>query len=92
LETNANATFFILNREQKTAFTNQVRTPSCICAGILKQYMGTRNQVGIGMSYRPARLHIDWRNRFHGMDSWASNTVSLKYRLRFLTVITYLTT
>ncbi len=26
-------------------------------AGILEQSMGTRNQVGIGLSYRPARLH-----------------------------------
>ncbi len=25
-------------------------------AGIFKQYMGARNQVGIGLSYRPARL------------------------------------
>jgi hypothetical protein len=39
-------------------------------AGILKQSMGTRNLVGIGLSYRPARLHrlaefIPW-NRFLG--------------------------
>jgi hypothetical protein len=27
------------------------------CAGIFKQYMGARNRVGIGLSYRPARLH-----------------------------------
>jgi hypothetical protein len=27
------------------------------CAGILKQSVGARNQVGIGLSYRPARLH-----------------------------------
>ncbi len=26
-------------------------------AGIFKQSMGARNQVGIGLSYRPARLH-----------------------------------
>jgi hypothetical protein len=38
------------------------------CAGILEQSMGARNRVGIGLSYRPARLHrlaelIPW-NRF----------------------------
>jgi hypothetical protein len=27
-------------------------------AGISKQSMGARNRVGIGLSYRPARLHI----------------------------------
>jgi hypothetical protein len=26
-------------------------------AGIFKQSMGARNHVGIGLSYRPARLH-----------------------------------
>jgi hypothetical protein len=26
-------------------------------AGIIEQSMGARNQVGIGLSYRPARLH-----------------------------------
>ncbi len=39
-------------------------------AGIFKQYMGARNQVGIGLSYQPARLHslvelVPW-NRFLG--------------------------
>jgi hypothetical protein len=39
-------------------------------AGIFKQSMGARNQVGIGLSYRPARLHslaelVPW-NRFLG--------------------------
>ena len=36
----------------------------CVCvhcalysAGILKQAMGARNRVGIGLSYRPARMH-----------------------------------
>jgi len=38
--------------------------------GIFKQSMGARNRVGIGLSYRPARLHrlaelIPW-NRFLG--------------------------
>jgi hypothetical protein len=40
------------------------------CAGIFKQSMGARNRVGIGLSYRPARLHsvaelVPW-NRFWG--------------------------
>jgi hypothetical protein len=39
-------------------------------ARILKQSMGARNRVGIGLSYRPARLHrlaegIPW-NQFLG--------------------------
>jgi hypothetical protein len=47
--------------------TNYVAHTS-INAGILEQSMGDRNQVGIGLSYRPARLHrlaesILW-NRF----------------------------
>ncbi len=49
------------------------------CAGILEQYMGSRNRVGLGLSYRPARIHrlaesIPW-NRFLGfLKNW-------KYRL-----------
>jgi hypothetical protein len=61
-------------KEFPTAF----KTPSstsrgrlwAIGAGIFKQSMGARNRVGIGLSYRPARLHrlaesIPW-NRFKG--------------------------
>ncbi len=33
--------------------------------------MGARSRVGIGISYRPARLHSGWRNSFLGIDSWA---------------------
>ena len=41
-----------------------------ISAGIFKQSMGARNRVGIGLSYRPAKLHslaelVPW-NRFLG--------------------------
>jgi hypothetical protein len=32
--------------------------------GISEQSMGAKNRAGIGLSYRPARLYIDWRNRF----------------------------
>ena len=39
-------------------------------AGIFKQSMGSRNQVGTGLSYWPARLHR-LRNSFLGIDSWA---------------------
>jgi hypothetical protein len=40
------------------------------CARIFKQFVGSRNPVGIVLSYRPARLHrlaelIPW-NRFLG--------------------------
>jgi hypothetical protein len=31
-------------------------------AGILEQSMGARNREEIGLLYRPARLHIGWRN------------------------------
>ncbi len=40
-------------------------------AGILKQSMGARNRVGIGLLYRPARLHTAWRN----LVSWAPQLV-----------------
>jgi hypothetical protein len=39
-------------------------------AGIFKEFMGARNRGGIGLSYRPARLHrlaeFILRNRFLG--------------------------
>ncbi len=43
---------------------------SLLWAGIFKQSVGARNRIGIGLSYRPARLHwlaefIPW-NRFLG--------------------------
>ncbi len=43
---------------------------SLVGAGIFKKSMGARNRGGIGLSYRPARLHrqaefIPW-NRFLG--------------------------
>jgi hypothetical protein len=45
------------------------------CAGIFKQSMGARNRVGIGLSYRPARLlYIGWQNSFLGIDFWAPST------------------
>ncbi len=36
---------------------------------ILEQSMGARNRVGIGLSYRSARLRIGWRNPLLGIDS-----------------------
>ncbi len=44
--------------------------PALTSAGIFKQSMGTGNRVGIGLSYRPARLHslgelVPW-NQFLG--------------------------
>ncbi len=38
-------------------------------AGIFEQSLGTRNRIGIGLSYRPAS-YIGWRNWFFGIDSW----------------------
>jgi hypothetical protein len=38
-------------------------------AGIFKQSMGTRNRVGIGLSYRPARARICKLLRRPGIDS-----------------------
>jgi hypothetical protein len=35
-----------------------------------KQYMGASNRVGIGLLYRPIRLHS--QNWFLGIESWAS--------------------
>jgi hypothetical protein len=41
-----------------------------VSAGTFKQFMRARNRVGIGLSYRPARLHslseLVHRNRFLG--------------------------
>ncbi len=39
-------------------------------AGILEKSMGARKQVGLGLLYRPTRLHR-LRHRFLGIDSWA---------------------
>jgi hypothetical protein len=53
------------------------------CTGILEQSIGARNRVGIGMSYRPARLHrvaesIPW-NRFLGSKNTVSGIKSTVY-------------
>ncbi len=49
-------------------------------AGILVQFMGARNRVGIGLMYRLVAGYIGWRNRFLGIYSWDpltfKNTVS----------------
>jgi hypothetical protein len=39
------------------------------CAGIFKQSMGARNQVGIGLSHRPARARICKHLWSPGIDS-----------------------
>ncbi len=44
-------------------------------AGIFKEsIMGARYRGGRGLSYRPARLYIGWRNSFLGIDSGAPHT------------------
>ena len=55
------------SREYAQTVQNVLCSPR---AGIFKQSMGARNRLGIGLSYRPARLHrlaefIPW-NRFLG--------------------------
>ncbi len=50
--------------------TQQNLREKATCAGIFRQSMGARNWVGIGLSYRPDRLHslaelVPW-NRFLG--------------------------
>jgi hypothetical protein len=45
------------------------------CAGIFKQSMGARNRVGIGLSYRTARL-----NRMAELVPWNRFLGSLKFK------------
>ncbi len=54
----------------KTLSVGYAPSPHNPCAGILEQSKGTRNQVGIKLSYRPARLHR-LAVLILGMDSWA---------------------
>jgi hypothetical protein len=42
-------------------------------AGIFKKSKGARNRVGIGLSYRPAKLHR-LAEFFLGIDYWAPKT------------------
>ncbi len=48
-------------------------------AGILKQSLGTRNRVGIGLSYRPARLN--WLAEFIPWNWFLGSINVSKYRL-----------
>ncbi len=48
---------------------------SMMRAGILKQSMGSRNRVGIELSYRPARLH-----RLAELIPWNGFLGSLKFK------------
>jgi hypothetical protein len=51
----------------KKSMINKAET----CAGILDQSMGAKNRVGIGVSYRPAKLHRLAESIPSGIDSWA---------------------
>ncbi len=62
-----------------TVHSSAYFAPLISCAGVFKQSMGARTRVGIGLSYRPARLHSQWRNWFFGIDSWLLK--SLKFGL-----------
>jgi hypothetical protein len=52
-------------------------------AGIYKQSMGTRNRVGIGLLYRPARAHICKPFQEPGIDSQSGRPVGQPYLYRF---------
>ncbi len=61
--------FFLLSYEKKDP-ANAVKGKHVLVLEFVKKSMGARNRVGIGLSYRPARLHslaelIPW-NRFLG--------------------------
>jgi hypothetical protein len=51
-------------------------------AGIFKQSMGARNRGGMGLSYRPARLHR-LAELFLGIDSWAPK-IRAQYSMKIL--------
>jgi hypothetical protein len=57
--------------------------PFPTCAGILEQSMGARNRVGIGLPYRPARLHR-LAESFFGINAWAPSGVRLHRKIRLL--------
>ncbi len=55
---------------KKESYVVQIGTENMTSGGIFKQSMGARNRVGLGLSYRPARLQrpaemVPW-NRFLG--------------------------
>jgi|LakMenE01Jun11ns_1017448.scaffolds.fasta_scaffold8843504_1 hypothetical protein len=58
-----------------------------LSAGIFKQSMGARNQVGIGFSYLPARLHS--LADFFSLESILGLLISLKFGLWTLTLDLY---
>ncbi len=66
---------FLLSRLSQNYFSSEISNPtppppgSQSSAGIFKQSMGARNGAGIGLSYRPARLHslaelVPWNQKF----------------------------
>jgi hypothetical protein len=58
---------------------------SVYSAGIFKQSTRARNRVGIGLSYRPARLHYTaWQNG--SLESILGLYKSLKIRAQYTTV------
>ncbi len=62
--------FYVTFRSRNLSQWHGKQLKGWACAGIFKQSMGARNRVGIGLSYRPTRLHslaelVSW-NRFLG--------------------------
>ncbi len=62
---------------EKGNFHKVLRLHTQYRAGIFKQSMGVRNRVGIGLSYRSARLHR-LAELFLGIDSWAQEYNSVR--------------
>ncbi len=60
-----------INVRVEVRFTLCKDSGSASSAGIFKQSMGARNRVGIGLSYRPARLNSLAELGFYGIDYWA---------------------
>jgi hypothetical protein len=67
-----NTDFIIITSEVSVPFVKpRTELPYETSAGLLEQSVGARNRIEISLSYRPAGLHIGWRNRFLGIYPWA---------------------
>ncbi len=80
--------FYIRNPDPNSIFLDNSRAiiipcggtePFLVSAGIFKQYMGARNRIGIGLSYRPARARICNPFRSPGIYSQSGGPVRKPY-------------
>jgi hypothetical protein len=53
----ASSLFLLPDYSSSSVPINRITARPTTCAGIFKQSIGARNRVGIGLSYRSARLH-----------------------------------